>query len=75
MTGLQNDHKSHGDPNGGPIHNGQPPYWRRAHRDWRVWLGVVLMLAAMTIYIMTGDLSYRIHVHPAPPPPPGSLPP
>jgi hypothetical protein len=32
------------------------PYWKRAHRDWRMWVGVILMLASMLIYLMTGDL-------------------
>jgi hypothetical protein len=35
----------------------------------------VLMLAAMTIYVMTGDLSYRVHVRPPPPPASGTHPP
>jgi len=26
------------------------PYWRRAHRDWRFYVAVVLMVAAMLIY-------------------------
>jgi hypothetical protein len=37
------------------------PYWRRAHRDWRLWGIVILMLAAMAVYLMTGDLRWRIH--------------
>lgn len=28
---------------------------RKLHRDWRVWLGVILMLAAMAIYVLTMD--------------------
>jgi hypothetical protein len=42
------------------------PYWMRAHRDWRVWVGVVLMLAAMIIYLLTGDLAWRPRVQPQP---------
>jgi hypothetical protein len=42
-------------------HNG--PYWMRAHRDWRVWAGVVLMLAAMIVYLMTDDLAWGPHMH------------
>jgi hypothetical protein len=37
------------------------PYWKRAHRDWRLWFGVILMLACMVIYLMTGDLRWPIH--------------
>jgi hypothetical protein len=41
------------DPN-----NNQPhvPYWKRAHHDWKFWLVLFFMLAAMVIYIMTQDL-------------------
>jgi hypothetical protein len=43
------------------------PYWTRAHRDWRVWLGVILMLAAMMVYLMTGDLAWGPHIQPQQP--------
>jgi hypothetical protein len=33
------------------------PYWKRAHRDWRIWVGLFLMLAAIGIYVVTVDLS------------------
>jgi hypothetical protein len=33
------------------------PYWRRAHRDWRFWAGMVLMLAAIAMYVLSEDLS------------------
>jgi len=36
------------------------PYWRRAHRDWRLWIIVILMLVAMAVYLMTGDLRWPI---------------
>jgi hypothetical protein len=35
------------------------PLWRRLHRDWRVWLAVVLMLAAMFAYVMSNDESLQ----------------
>jgi hypothetical protein len=66
MNELKHDHKSHGDPNGGPINHGQSPYWRRAHRDWRIWFCVILMLVAMVVYLMTGDLRWPFHGHPQP---------
>ena len=37
------------------------PYWKRAHRDWRMWVLVLLMLACMGIYVMTGDLRWRFN--------------
>jgi hypothetical protein len=36
---------------------GKQPYWKRAHRDWFFWVGMVLMLSAITIYVMSDDLS------------------
>jgi hypothetical protein len=30
---------------------------RGLHRDWRLWLAVILMLAAMAAYVMTMDES------------------
>jgi hypothetical protein len=34
------------------------PYWKRAHHDWRVWVGLFFMLAAITIYVTSNDLSF-----------------
>ena len=28
---------------------------KRLHKDWRVWVAVILMLAAMIIYVLTLD--------------------
>ena len=47
MNEIKHNHQQHEDPNGDEFHHGQPPYWRQAHRDWRIWFGVILMLAAM----------------------------
>jgi hypothetical protein len=32
-------------------------FLKRAHRDWRVWAAVVLMLAMIVTYVVTVDLS------------------
>jgi hypothetical protein len=32
---------------------------RRAHRDWRVWLVVGLMVALVLVYVFSNDLSLR----------------
>jgi ABC-type nickel/cobalt efflux system permease component RcnA len=31
------------------------PYWRRLHKDWRLWVAIGLMLAAILIYVLTLD--------------------
>jgi hypothetical protein len=30
-------------------------WWKRAHKDWRVWAAVALMVVAMIVYVMTMD--------------------
>jgi hypothetical protein len=33
--------------------------WKHAHRDWRVWIVVVLMVVLVLVYVMTDNLSIR----------------
>jgi len=47
----------------------RPHFLRRAHRDWRVWCAVMLMLAMVVVYVMTMDLSWRPGGHARPPMP------
>jgi hypothetical protein len=47
-------------------------YWRSAHKDWRLWVAVGLMLVAMLTYIMSGDLAWRPGNQPQQAPP-GSI--
>ena len=37
----------------------ESPYWKRAHKDWKLWVAIILMLTAMVIYVWTNDLSIR----------------
>ena len=55
MSEMPRSHHQHGDPNGGSVHR---PYWTRAHRDWRVWVALFFMMAAITIYVLSDDLSF-----------------
>lgn len=32
-----------------------PDHRKRLHKDWRVWAGVLLMLAAIAIYVLSLD--------------------
>jgi hypothetical protein len=45
------------------------PYWKRAHRDWRFWIGVLFMSVALIVYVMTVDLSMTPRMSPAQPSP------
>jgi hypothetical protein len=53
-------------PNNGKEHNAHGPYWKRAHRDWRIWVFVILMIGCMLIYIITGDLRWPLPGHAQP---------
>jgi hypothetical protein len=45
------------------------PYWKRAHRDWKVWVAVILMLTAMWVYLRSNDLSHAPNSPPQQPVP------
>ena len=61
--GREVKHRNHG--NEGPehdrIHHDYRPYWKRAHHDWRFWIGLFLMLAAITIYVLSDNLAFLPH--------------
>jgi hypothetical protein len=61
MSEKKQGHRHHGeqDPNGG--HQSRRPYWTRAHHDWKFWVALSLMLAAMVIYVMSDNLVFRPH--------------
>ena len=60
MDGMNEGKSGHG--NEGSVHDhtrhGDGRYWRQAHHDWRFWVGMVLMLAAITIYVLSDDLAF-----------------
>jgi uncharacterized iron-regulated membrane protein len=37
--------------------------WRRIHHSLLFWVGLFLCLGAITIYVLTEDLSWRPRVH------------
>jgi hypothetical protein len=67
----QNEHGSNGNEGSDGasvrpvrVHPGRPPYWTRAHRDWRIWVGLAFMFAAIIIYVMSDDLAFLPHRQP-----------
>jgi hypothetical protein len=40
------------------IHPSDGPYWRQAHRHWWFWIGLFLMLLAITIYVVSNNLAF-----------------
>ena len=64
---TKKEHHRFENPDGAELHHGhRGPYWKRAHRDWRIWFCVIVMLFAMLVYLMTGDLRWPYHGHPQP---------
>jgi hypothetical protein len=59
MNEIKNDGSPHGGPNPDGIEHRHPPYWKRAHRDWRFWIAAILVLIAMTIFVLTDNLALR----------------
>jgi hypothetical protein len=58
MKEVKHSSHQHGTPARESIQHDPDPYWRRAHHDWRVWVGLFFMLAAITIYVLSDDLSF-----------------
>ena len=58
-------HPDHTHAKTGPVepHEQQLPYWKRAHKDWKFWVGVVLIAADIIIYVLSLDLSTVPHPH------------
>jgi hypothetical protein len=42
------------------------PYWKRAHRDWRVRAAALVMALAMIVFVLTENLAGRTGVYRAP---------
>ena len=49
--------KEHSHPHGHEHPHG--PAWKRLHRDWRAWVVVFLMLAAMAAYVLSDNEALR----------------
>ena len=59
MNDIKKSHHVYGGTESAIAQQTHSPYWRRAHRDWRIWVAVLLMIAGMIIYVMSEDLSSR----------------
>lgn len=49
----KHDHNGHGH------HEHHPPKSKALHKDWRAWLVIGLMLAAMVAYVLSDDESLQ----------------
>ncbi|HXD00242.1 MAG TPA: hypothetical protein VN048_12950 [Verrucomicrobiae bacterium] len=57
MNEIKHGHNPDDHPDNSGNHHDARPYWKRTLRCARFWVAVFLMLAAMIIYVMSGDLS------------------
>jgi hypothetical protein len=58
MSEIIHGHHRHESGDGKLIAPVERPYWTRAHRDWRVWVALFFCMAAITIYVLSDDLSF-----------------
>lgn len=65
MAEHEGHHETHSHHQTGPVapHEQQQPYWKRAHKDWKFWVGVVFLAVAIAIYVLSLDLSAVPHPH------------
>ena len=68
LNELKHDHHRSANPTGGKAQHDHRYYWKGAHRDWRIWVYVILMLAAMLLFVMRRNVGWRVHVQPQRPP-------
>jgi len=73
MNEVKRSSHQHGTPARDSVHHEPDPYWKRAHHDWRVWVGLFFMFAAITIYVLSNNLSFFPRVQPRQPPPSAGL--
>lgn len=57
MNLIKKNHGNEGPEGGGHVHQVADPYWRRAHHDWKFWLGLSLMLIAITVFALGDNLA------------------
>ena len=57
MSESKHSHPKHDELNPDSVEQRQLPYWKRAHRDWRFWIALILMFAAIIIYVMSDNLA------------------
>jgi hypothetical protein len=66
MDEIERNHHRHSGPHPGDDQAKQRPYWKRAHRDWRIWVAVFFCMAAIVIYVLSDDLAFMPSGRPRP---------
>ncbi|MGO8720211.1 MAG: hypothetical protein ACLQMO_13505 [Acidobacteriaceae bacterium] len=63
MNGENHTNQPHESHYRDTVHHAHRPYWKRAHRDWRVWIVLFFLFAALFVYVMSDDLALVPHSH------------
>jgi len=58
MTYIKQTHHSQEVPDSDTVQKSNRPYWKRMHHDWRFWAALLLMIAAMIIYVVSEDFAW-----------------
>jgi hypothetical protein len=58
MTYIKQTHHAEEVSESGTVQQSNRPYWKRAHKDWRFWIALLLMIAAMIIYVVSEDFAW-----------------
>jgi len=67
MNEIKHGNNAHGGPNADGLHQVHRSYWKRAHLDWRMWAGALLLIFLMIAYVMTDNLAWRPRSQPQSP--------
>ena len=67
MKEQEHEHPRSADPNGDKAQHDHRDYWKGAQRDWRIWVYVIVMLAAMLLFVMRRNLWRRTRGQPRQP--------
>jgi hypothetical protein len=61
---TESNYGSHGNEGAAPEQTHVRPYWKRMHRSWPFWVGMVLVTAAITMYVLSDNLALVPRSHP-----------
>ena len=61
------DHRRLENPNGGKAQHDHRYNWKGIHRDWRIWVYMIVMLAAMLLFVMRRNWIGWIYAQPPQP--------
>lgn len=61
MSESKHHHHPQEEPHPSKDPDSYVPYWKRAHKDWRFWVGVICISVALAVYITSVDLSLVPH--------------